>query len=181
LGDNEWRAQDGAEQSLDPEVARIAGSTDSVIRAYRNARTGQVVTVLILFGPAQAVYGHAPEICYPAAGYRPVAAAISRPIPCGGDRPAAEFRSEVFARQRDERRVNEEVYYSFRYGDRWSPDPMKHWKDFRHHPSMFKVQVQRATSGTESRERNNPTEHFLALLLPEIERRLARVPGGQEG
>jgi hypothetical protein len=176
LGNDQWRALDGDEHALDPEVARIAGSSDSVIRTYRNTRTGSNLTVLILFGPAQAVFGHTPEVCYPAAGYHPVDGMASHAIPCG-DRPAAEFRSEVFARKRDERRVNEEVYYSFRHGDRWSPEPMRQWKDFRHHPSMFKVQVQRPTLEGEDRARNNPSEQFLALLLPEIERRLASVHG----
>jgi hypothetical protein len=180
LGDNEWRAQDGGEQSLDPEVARIAGCSDSVIRSYRNTRTGVSVTVLILFGPAQAVYGHTPEVCYPSAGYQLVAPALPRTVACG-NRPAAGFRSEVFARQRDQRHRREEVYYSFRHGDRWSPDPFQNWKDFRHHPSMFKVQVQRPIAESEQRELNNPTEHFLALLLPEIERRLAQAFGGEEG
>ena len=70
LGD--WRRQEGSEIKLDPEIARIAGSTDHVIRTYSNATTGQSLSVLILFGPAQIVYGHRPEICYPSAGYGPV-------------------------------------------------------------------------------------------------------------
>jgi hypothetical protein len=39
---------------------------------------------------------------------------------------------------------------------------------------MFKVQVQRPVSETERNEVNNPTEQFLALLIPQIESRIAQ-------
>jgi hypothetical protein len=170
----EWRAQDGDETSLDPEVARIAGSSDHVIRTYRNATTGQSLSVLILFGPAQIVYAHRPEVCYPAAGYRPVAESLSRPV--AGSGAPAEFTAQIYARQRNQQQWRQEVYFSFLHGDHWTPNPGQFWKDFRHHPSMFKVQVQRTVPEFERRELNNPTEQFLGLLLPEIERRVAQAP-----
>ena len=151
-----------------------------MMRTYSNATTGVSVVALIIFGPAQAVFGHRPEICYPSAGYQMVDAAMLRTVPNALGSPAA-FRSEVFARQRDQRRWREEVYYSFRHGDQWSPDVERFWKDFRHHPSMFKIQVQRPVVATERRTLNNPTEQFLALLLPEIERRVAQSSQGREG
>ena len=176
LGDD-WRAQEGGESRLDPEVARIAGCTDSLVRTYRNATTGVSLTALILFGPGRAVVGHIPEVCYPAAGYRMVGMPSTCAIPLGS-LPAAEFRTLVYARERDRRSWHNEVYYTFRHGDRWAPDAQRYWKDFRHHPSMFKVQVQRQVSDSERREVNNPTEQFLALLIPEIEGRLAAAPRG---
>src|SRR5947209_1378548 len=75
----EWHVQDGGETTLDPEVARIAGCSDHVIRTYINTTTGVNLVVLILFGPANAVFGHRPEICYPAAGFQPVEEASLRP------------------------------------------------------------------------------------------------------
>src|SRR5262249_18423147 len=117
-------------------------------------------------------------VCYPSAGYRPVAETLTRPLASGSGRPTAEFASQVYARRNDQRRWAQEVYFSFRYGDRWSSDPGRFWKEFRHNPSMFKVQIQRAVVESElsRRELNNPTEQFLALLLPEIERRIAQAP-----
>jgi hypothetical protein len=179
LGDGEWRVQDGGEASLDPEVAQVAGCTDSLIRTYRNATTGVSVTALILFGPGTKVVGHTPEICYPSAGYQMVEGASSRTIALDAPLPAAEFRSEVFARARDQRPWREEVYYAFRHGNRWTPDAYRQWKDFRHHPSMFKVQVQRPVAKDERRTVNNPTEQFLALLIPEIEGRIAQSRSGR--
>jgi hypothetical protein len=137
------------------------------------------VTALILFGPGKTLAGHTPEICYPSAGYRMVADPSLRTI-ASGPGPAAEFHTEVFARDREQRSWREEVYYSFRHGDRWSPHAQRYWKAFRHHPAMFKVQVQRPVLANERRDVNNPTEDFLALLMPEIERHIAHPQGGRE-
>jgi hypothetical protein len=176
----EWQVVEGSETTLDPEVARIAGCSDHVIRTYNNIATGQSVAVVILFGPAQKVFAHHPAVCYPAAGYQPVAETLSRTISCGTG-PAAEFFSQVYAKQRDPRQRRQEVYFSFRHADRWAPEPQRFWKNFRHNPSMFKIQAQRLVAESERRELNNPTEQFLALLLPEIERRIAQAPKMPEG
>jgi hypothetical protein len=179
LGDGEWQVQEGGEAKLDPEIARVAGCTDSLIRTYRNPTTGVSVTALILFGPGKDIVGHSPEICYPAAGYQKAAEASSRTIPLDS-LPAAEFRSEVFIRAEDKRKWRQEVYHSFRHGNRWSSDAKRFWKEFRHHPSMFKVQVVRPVAEKEQRTVNNPTEQFLALLIPEIETRNAASRNGRE-
>jgi len=169
----DWQMREGSEKSLDPEVAQVAGCTDHVIRTYSNSITGVSLTILILFGPAHAIVSHRPEVCYPSAGYRMIESPLSRVID-NGKGPAAEFRSEGFAREGGQRR-REEVQYSFFHGNRWSPDANRFWKDFRHYPSMLKVQVQRHVSETEKRVVNNPTEQLLALLIPEIERRVAQT------
>jgi hypothetical protein len=176
----EWRFVKGSEANLDPEIARIAGCSDHVIRTYSNIATGQSVSVLILFGPAKFVFPHTPAACYPAAGYQPVAETLSRTVAAGTGRPA-EFYSQVYAKKRDPRHRRQEVYFSFRHADQWSPDPMRLWKSFRHSPAMFKVQIQRLVGESERRELNNPTEQFLALLLPEIEQRIAQPPKTPKG
>jgi hypothetical protein len=176
----EWQAVEGSEINLDPEIARIAGSSDHLIRTYSNLMTGQSVSVLILFGPAKFVFAHRPEVCYPRAGYEPVAETLSRTV-SGGTGSPAEFFSQVYAKRLDPRPRRQEVYFSFRHAERWSPDPQRFWKNFRHNPSMFKVQVQRLVAESERRELNNPTEQFLALLLPEIERRIAQAPKAPQG
>ena len=70
MGD--WAATSDADGVLDPEVARIAGSSDHLIRTYVHQATGTGVTLLILFGPAQVVALHSADVCYPAIGYTPV-------------------------------------------------------------------------------------------------------------
>lgn len=179
LGD--WRAEEGSDASLDPEIARIAGSSDHLIRIYTNAAIGESLTVLILFGPAEIVSAHTPAACYPGTGYQQEGKTLTRSV-ANGSGPRAQFSSQVYARPKDPLQGRQEVFFSFRNGNRWSPDPV--WKDFRHHPAMYKVQTQRRVTESESstarREQDNPTEQFLALLLPEIERRAAPAPKSSE-
>src|SRR5947209_1527475 len=53
MGD--WAATSDADGVLDPEVARIAGSADHLIRTYVNKATGAEVKLLVLFGNATEV------------------------------------------------------------------------------------------------------------------------------
>jgi hypothetical protein len=182
LGD-EWSLQEEGEKSLDPEIARVAGCTASLIRVYKNATTGVSITAMVLFGPGKDVVGHIPEVCYPAAGYRMVGNASSRSVAVGGEK-SADFTTGMYARPLDQRSMTQEVYYTFRHSNRWSADALRYWKDFRHHPSVFKVQVQRLISEDEVKEGSevrNPTERFLALLMPEIERRIVQAEGRSKG
>jgi hypothetical protein len=169
-----WQLQEGGEGELDDEVKRIAGCSDSLIRTYRNSSTGVSLTVLILYGPAKYVFGHSPEVCYPAAGYRPAANPSYHGIQVGETSPAS-FRSEVFVKNGDYQERLEEVYYSFFQANHWTPDPLSNWKDFRHHPSMFKIQIQRRVIKGEWRDVNNPTEQFLKVLLPELNKRISQA------
>ena len=55
LGD--WHEVEGTEITLDPQIARIAGSSDHLVRTYINGRNGEQVSVMILYGLAYLV-GH---------------------------------------------------------------------------------------------------------------------------
>jgi hypothetical protein len=171
-----WRYVEGGDQRLDPQVARVAGSTDHVIRTYVDEATGVAVTVLVIYGHGQFLSQHVPEVCYPNAGYTPAGEAVDRDIPNGAG-PPARFRSLAFARGGGAVDVRDEVYYSFRHDDRWYPDAAGDWKRFRHNPSMFKVQAQRRLAPREQRLVKNPTERFLARFLSVLEDRIARASG----
>ena len=139
-----WRMVEGAEATLDPEIARVAGSSDHVLRAYENQRTGEKATVLVLYGLAELVWGHTPEVCYPATGGR--AASLPRDVMIAGPTDAAPptpFRAGVFGRMEGGTTVYHDVYYSFRNAGTWEPSMGDRWKLFRYNPGMFKVQVER--------------------------------------
>jgi hypothetical protein len=167
LGD--WEAQEGAEAALDPRVARIAGSTDSLIRNYVDKETGVVVTVLILYGRADQVVAHTPEVCYPSVGYQ-LDENITDEIVTIGGMPSM-FRSTVYARK-GAVTERQEVYHTFRHNGVWSPEIAGNWRKLRNSPAVFKIQVQRRTGELERRHLNNPTRDFLASLIPQLEQRI---------
>jgi hypothetical protein len=163
--------QEGYAQKHDPKVAQIAGCSDHIIRTYVNEATGVLITAMVLYGNAEAVSGHTPEVCYPAAGYRMVEGPATKDITVDGT--TVSFRSSVYTRNEDGSTPREEVFYSFRHQGRWFADVENHWKVFRHRPSMYKIQTQRRIVPGENREHGNPTDDFLAALLSELEHRLA--------
>jgi hypothetical protein len=173
----------GETSALDPQIARIAGSVDSITRTYIDRRTGVVVDVLVLFGRSEQVAMHTPEICYPAVGYQLAESPVEQPIPLEGKNvtdPAAlpRFRSMSFVRP-GKFLERQEVFYGLRQNGHWSPEPDGNWKSLSLSPGMYKVQVQRRMAEQELRRffdpEYNPTVQFLGAFLPEIESQIARA------
>jgi len=167
-----WKAIEGSEPQLDPEIARIAGSSDHVIRSYSEGKSGQTVKVLVLYGLAYSVFGHAPEICYPAAGFEMVGKPEIHETAIPGSTTPARSRSEVFAKNLGALTAYEEVYYTFLHNGQWLPDMADRWKSFRYHPGMFKIQLQRELPSSSSQE--SPSESLLIELMKEIGNRASK-------
>ena len=147
LGD--WHEVEGLETTLDPQIARIAGSSDHVIRTYTNEKSGENVVVMILYGLAQLISTHTPTVCYPAAGFKDVPPARDVEIPIPGSTAKARFREERFVKIAAGAAIHQQVYHSFRNSGQWTSDMRSRWKAFRYNPGMFKVQLQRQdTAGT---------------------------------
>jgi hypothetical protein len=167
LGD--WQ---GEPTQFSEEIARGTGAKQIVTRRYVNQNTGVALDVILLFGQAVDMYIHSPELCYPSAGFALLNGPDLRMIktPSG----EAPFRALVYSKGDGALANLQEVYYSWRYNGRWSSEvgPRKH---FERISGMYKVHVARHTTGREARYEGNPTEAFLRVLLPEIERQMAAV------
>ena len=142
-----WKGKD---TELDPLIARATGADQIVTRRYVNQDTGATIDVILLYGPAVEMYIHAPEVCYPAAGYAQVAGPDVRAIKSGAGVGARSGRWST-PRARGAPGELQEVYYSWWYDGRWSPDVGKQ-KHFERIPSMYKVHLaRRVTAGREAR------------------------------
>jgi Protein of unknown function (DUF3485) len=167
-----WHTVDTSDVKLDPQIARIAGSSDHLIRTYQDDKSGETVTVLVLYGLSTSVFGHTPEVCYPASGYKEFKLPADHelrglPVP-------VRFRSACYTAELAGIRRYEEVYYTFLYNGEWLPEVASRWKSFRYHPGMFKIQLQHTASGLSEETRNGPTESLLGEIVQEIERRAPR-------
>jgi len=167
----------GEEAKLDSEVARVTGATSMASREYVNGRTGVKLSVIVLYGPASKVYIHSPEVCYPAAGFRPSEGPLIQKIPIGQrELPFASLLYEKgFGSVLDRR----QVYYSWYYAGKWSPAMLKQ-KQVDRMPGMFKVHIERRAGMREQIDLNDPCVDFLKLLLPDLQHRIdlaeARTP-----
>jgi hypothetical protein len=168
----------GSDIKMDPVIARITGSTEQIQRLYQNRITGQRVEMVFLFGPSTEMFIHAPDTCYPAAGYARVAGPIFHQIAAPGDAPPWPFQEVIYSKGEGGTADQQEVYFSWRYAGRWSPGMITR-KTSERIPGMFKVQVARPVQDREIDVRNvgNPCEAFLTYLMPEIDRRIAQGQG----
>jgi hypothetical protein len=176
-----WQKKEGEDLTLDPLTIRITGSTDRVLRTYVDELTGVSLVVLVLFGPAEPVLPHTPEVCFPSSGYSSAQDSMDREIEytskdsAGKDiKHGAQFRSSVYEKSGGLAVRREEAYHSFRLEGVWSPSIGAGRKFPRRNPGVFKVQVQRLVAAGERRDtKDNPIEQFLSILIPQIERNIA--------
>ena len=160
----------GVSTGLDPIIARGTGADQVVTRRYINQETGVSLEVILLYGPAVEMYIHAPELCYPQAGFALVDGPDTRMIKT--DTSEIPFRSLVYAKGEGAQADLQEVYYSWWYKNHWTPN-VGLQKQFERIPGMYKVHLARRISPGEERHVDNPCESFLKALLPEIERRMS--------
>lgn len=179
-----WHAVENSDIKLDPEIARIAGSSDHIVRSYIDSQSGETVHVMVLYGLAQDIFSHTPEICYPASGYLNVGAPKDRAIPISSEPTISQpvrFRTQVFHRSTGPGMVQyTESAYSFRLGDThegtWRPDMASEWKSFRRQPGMFKIQMSRdvsAAAASPDAPQSKICDSLMTELVKEIEHRLA--------
>ena len=164
---------EGHDDVVDEQIIRITGSTDSIFRTYQHQVTGQRVGLLVLFGPAIMMYGHTPERCYPSAGFDQLSGPRARTVEADGK--SWPFRELVYAKGEGGQSEVQEVYYSWKYSGKWTPNPATH-KEFRRIPGMFKVQAVRGIRNEKELEMlddGNPCEALLAQLMPDLEGRIA--------
>jgi hypothetical protein len=170
----DWSVVEGSDSHLDPEIARIAGSSDHIMRTYRNKNTGEEVMALVLYGLANSVFGHTPEVCFPAVGYQFSRASVDRQLSIPNSTISGSYRSAYFTKNIPGVGAfeEEEVFYTFLHNGEWLPELMSRWKSFRYHPSIFKVQLQRHASRLATEDR--VAESLLSQIVQEIDSRISR-------
>jgi hypothetical protein len=164
-----WHAEEGMDAQLDPETARIAGSKEHLIRVYKDSKTGETASVLLLYGAADSVFAHSPDVCYPASGFRPFGGgAVDRNLTTAISATPAVFRTSYFKKTISGLDQYWEVFCTFRHNGQWLNDIASRWKMFRANPSMFKIQIQHQTSGLITDD--SPTESLLKAIIDEVDR-----------
>jgi hypothetical protein len=59
----------GTDLPVEEQVQMTAGARGYVSRSYKNAITGDVVTIWLIVGHAKDVMRHTPDVCYPSSGF----------------------------------------------------------------------------------------------------------------
>ena len=110
-----WRSEEGMDDHLDPRVALVAGSSDHTVRTYLNEKSGDQMTVLTLYGLAEKVWGHMPDVCYPAAGYQLVEGPEDREMTVPGLKAPVRYRWAIYMKRVGGIGSYHETYHTFYY------------------------------------------------------------------
>ena len=165
---DDWKMIEGSEGSLDPLTTRITGSSDHILASYHNDQTGIRLQVMLLFGPAEPVLPHIPEVCYPSSGFKPGGPAVDRDIKID-DKMTARFRSTLFTKSNGRDMIRETAYYAFRHDGEWVPWVITK-NSPRKNPGIFKLQISRRMTAAENRFQDEPIEDFVQTILPDLEK-----------
>ena len=165
-----WRFDEGTEAKLEPEIAQIAGASDHFVRSYTDEKSGQSVSVLMLYGLAAYVAYHSPEICYPASGFDAEEAMTDYPLEIPGQNKLAHYRGGFFKRKQAGVTQYVEVIYTFRHAGEWVADASARYKMFRAHPGAFKIQIRRVVDRMDIA--SSPSIGLLKEFIQQIETRL---------
>jgi hypothetical protein len=162
IGD--WQGQT---VELDRRAVKQAELAGYITRRYENRRTGNAVIIILTCGRPGPLSVHAPDVCYPGAGFE-LAAAPSR-YSVDSEASPAEFWTARFLREELSSGGHRRVFWAWNAKGPWQAPDNPRLK-FARFPALYKLYVI-----SEMNKRDEPLEEgacvqFLPELLPELQR-----------
>jgi hypothetical protein len=140
-------------------------------RRYTNARTGDVVSVLLVCGRPGPMAAHTPDVCYGGAGYEMVGQPVRRtyrPTDAG----PAEFWTARFHKPSDPLGGQLRIYWSWNARGDWEAADNARLA-FAGAGALYKIYVIcEASAAGAAPEDDDPGKPFLDLALPSLEKAL---------
>ena len=152
-----WKLTD--ERDLNASSIDLLRSYGSTMRDYVNEKTGDEITVFVLFGPRGPTAIHIPEICFDSVGTKQVGDRKMETIESGGKRHT--FWSVLFSRDRNPE-PSIEIWYAWSIGEEWVASK---YPRFWMTDTMYKVQV----SGPVGNSTAWACKDFMKSFLPQLE------------
>lgn len=166
-----WKAQPAP---VDEQDLAQAGAAGWWSRRYTHEKTGESVSVIMLCGRGGPLCVHRPEHCYRGAGYEMASAPLLHRPRLGPGAAPAEFWTTRFVKQDVTGGEQLRIFWAWRGGGGWTAPNNPRW-DLAHLPVLHKLYVVReVTTARPQRVEDDPAAHFLELLLPALDRAIAR-------
>jgi hypothetical protein len=111
-------------------------------------------------------------VCYPGAGYE-LETLARYPFSYGPGPRLAQFKTTI-ARRGGTRPSALRIFWAWNAADQWKAPDEPRW-EFGTAPWLCKLYVIRETAGIAAAPDKDPANHFLAVLLPELEKSVFSV------
>lgn len=149
-------------EQLDEGAAELLRCYGSIVRVYKNIKSGAEVNVAVLFGPRGPIAVHTPEVCYDSVGTKQVGPTRRETIVADAERHglwSVQFRRDPNPDP------SLEVWYAWSDGGNWKDsDYPRFWLT----ENLYKIQVAGSVGGGD----RGPVADFLEAFLPEIQKQL---------
>lgn len=160
----------GNENKLDERQATVGRIHASMSRIYTNAKTGQVISALLVSGRPGPISVHTPEVCYAGSGFEVASESIKASVDAGLGKPS-EFWTLKVNKPDPSRPEHLMIYYGWFADGRWQAPAVDARLGFAGIPVLYKLYVVRQQSRTESAD-FDATVDFLKSFLPELQKSL---------
>ncbi|MBP3960690.1 exosortase-associated EpsI family protein [Gemmata sp. G18] len=164
----DWRGEDISYEAGDMARAGIKGC---VYRSYRNARTRETVSILLVCGRGGPISVHTPDVCYAGAGYKQLTDTPTKDVEWGESQKGT-FRVARFGKA-GVVPTQLEIYWGWsRDGHVWDA-PTNPRLSLARLPAVYKIYVVRQFVAGTRDESAESCRDFLRQALPDVTRALA--------
>ncbi|MDG2382739.1 MAG: exosortase-associated EpsI family protein [Pirellulaceae bacterium] len=161
-------------QGLGDSAMELLQCRAFIHHSYRNADTGQLVTIAVMVGPGAKMSIHVPEICFEAKNYSLVQDRERIQVDAGSAVENQLWTVVFQLNDVSEQRIN--VYYGWKAAGQWVAPTMPRWS-VAGNPVLYKLQLsERITTSIDGSE--GGALEFLESFLPVLNERLeaSRIP-----
>jgi hypothetical protein len=154
----------GQELPTNPRELAIAGAEGCVSRKYTNRRTGAVVTMMLLCGPAGPLSVHTPDVCYSGSGFVEAADPIRHTLDGDADAQflARRFRKEAVTP------IHLRVLYGWSAANAKWDAPENPRLTYAGQPVLYKLYLNRELAQPNEAMESDPILNLLRALRPQL-------------
>ncbi|MEM8943808.1 MAG: exosortase-associated EpsI family protein [Planctomycetota bacterium] len=170
LSIGDWEGEDLPVQEV---IQQTAGAVNYVSRRYVHTRTGKHVTLWLIVGHSRDITRHTPNICYPAAGFRPVGSTLPHVIDLADGKEARFFTAE-YEKEDMTGRTTQRVFWTFNHPekDQWdAPTDGARW-EYGLSRALYKMYFTSPVLSDDEIIEDSVALDFAEEMLPEIDKAL---------
>jgi hypothetical protein len=176
---------EGTDEAVEEQVKRTAGAKGYVSRTYKNAITGETVSIWLIVGHSKDIVRHTPDVCYVSSGFTKRAPENSLQSFVFDGKDMGNFYTNTFVKEDTTGRQLIRVFWSW-----YKPNEegTVEWKapdfvrlEFGNAPSLFKLYFTSAMRDYRETTEESMAMKFAKEFLPVVDKALSTAEKSMEG
>lgn len=156
---------DQGDRKLDDREMAVAEIAGYVARNYRNRRTGQALSIMLVCGRPGPISVHTPDVCYSGAGYEVSKGPDAAEVAYGPGKRVATFQEATFRKQASLTPADLDIRWAWGASGSWET-PAEPRLAYARNPALYKLYIVRDAGATGE---TDPSAAFLSEFLPMLD------------